>query len=150
MHAQEATYWWSGGTSETMVARVQAFDLQANPVNNNYLDMVAVGDQKMTYLFVLYNQADQSSSGNFLFFMDVYQYGTSKPDRNPLLTAKDLIGARITADMWHTVYTMNWQMVTDEQGHPAGPVTDATGPAGRTVPSVSQWTPSTPESNPGN
>jgi len=58
MHAQEATYWWPGGTSETMVARVQAGDLQANPLNNNYLDMVAVGDQKMTYLFVLYNQAD--------------------------------------------------------------------------------------------
>ena len=125
-----------------MVARIQAFDLKGNPVNrffddanepssflylaepvnNNYLDMAVVGDQKMTYIYALYNQPDPNVSGNFLFFVDVYQYGDSKPAHNPLLTAKDLVGARMTADMWHTVYTLNWQMVTDGQGHPAGPV----------------------------
>ena len=31
--------------------------------------------------------------------------------------------------------------VTDGQGNPAGPQTDATGPAGITVPSVSAWLP---------
>lgn len=155
---------WSGGTSTTVVARIQAFDLMGNPVNrffddnnqptsflyldnpvnNNYLDMVAVGDQKLTYIYVLYNQPDPNISGNFLFFMDVYQYGATKPAKNPLLTAKDLIGAKMTADMWHTVYTLNFDMVTDGKGHHAGPVTATTGPAGRTVPSVSEWTPSTP------
>ncbi|MGR9036829.1 MAG: hypothetical protein ACU83O_09605, partial [Gammaproteobacteria bacterium] len=155
---------WSGGTSKTVVARIQAFDLMGNPVNrffdddnqptsflyldnpvnNNYLDIAAVGDQKMTYIYVLYNQPDPDVSGNFLFFVDVYQYGATKPAQNPLLTAKNLIGAKLTADMWHTVYTLNYDMVTDGQGHHAGPVTATTGPAGRTVPSVSEWTPSTP------
>jgi hypothetical protein len=155
---------WSGGASETVVARIQAFDLKGNPVNrffddqnepssflylaepvnNNYLDLAVVGDQKMTYIYVLYNQPDPNVSGSFRFFVDVYQYGDSKPAQNPLLTAKDLVGARMTADMWHTVYTLNWQMVTDGQGHPAGPATANTGPAGRTVPSVSEWTPSLP------
>ncbi|MDD5266974.1 MAG: hypothetical protein PHO08_07580 [Methylococcales bacterium] len=155
---------WSSGTVATVVARIQAFDLMghpvnrffddgnqptsflylADPVNNNYLDMVAVGDQKMTYIYVLYNQPDPKVSGNYLFFMDVYQYGASKPAHNPLLTAKNVIGAKMTADMWHTVYTLNYDMVTDGQGHHAGPVTASTGPDGRTVPSVSEWLPSTP------
>ena len=156
---------WSGGDAETVVARIQAFDLFGNPVNrffdnnnqptsflylndptnNNYLDMAAVGDQKMTYIYVLYNTPDPNKAGNFLFSVDVYQYGQTKPDQNPLLTAKNLVAAKMTADMWHTIYTLNYDMVTDGEGQHAGPVTGGAGPAGRTVSSVSEWTPSTPK-----
>jgi hypothetical protein len=41
--------------------------------------------------------------------------------------------------MWHSAYTLNFAMVMDANGNPAGPKRVNTGPAGCTVPSVSMW-----------
>jgi hypothetical protein len=46
--------------------------------------------------------------------------------------------------MWHTAYTLNYGMVTNGSGKSAGPRNADTGPAGRTVPSVSEWLPPVP------
>jgi hypothetical protein len=47
--------------------------------------------------------------------------------------------------MWHGLYALNYAMVTDGNGHPAGPSDADTGPGGRTVPSISQWLPPPPK-----
>jgi hypothetical protein len=146
-----------------IVARVQAFDLYGNPVNRffdnegkpspflylseapdfNYLDIVAVGDEKMTYLYVLFYTGDGGSPSDY--HMSIYQYGTKAPVKNPLVMTDNVAAARIAVDMWHTMYALNYDMVTDGQGHHAGPHNSTTGPAGRTVPSVSEWLPPVPK-----
>jgi hypothetical protein len=145
-----------------IVARIQAFDLYGNPVNRffdgegqpspflylseapdfNYLDIVAVGDEKMTYLYVLFYTGNGHAPSDY--HMSIYQYGTQAPVKNPLVTTDNVAAARIAVDMWHTMYALNYDMVTDGQGHHAGPHNATTGPAGRTVPSVSEWLPPVP------
>ena len=71
--------------------------------------------------------------------MSIYQYGVTAPSQNPLVTTDNVAAAKIAVDMWHTLYALNYAMVTDGQGNPAGPKSATTGPAGRTVPSVSEW-----------
>ena len=152
----------STGTTSVVIARVQAFDLLGNPVNrffdangqpssflnlsttgdNTYLDVVAVGDQKMTYIYVLYYTGDGGAVADY--HMAIYQYGTTAPASNPLVTTDGIAAAKLAVDMWHSAYTLNYQLVTDGQGNPAGPQTSSTGPSGRTVPSVSEWLPPTP------
>ena len=146
-----------------IVARVQAFDLYGNPVNRffdaegqpspflylseapdfNYLDLVAVGDEKMTYLYVLFYTGNGGAPSDY--HVSIYQYGTAAPVKNPLVTTDGVAAARIAVDMWHAMYTLNYDMVTDGQGHHAGPHNPTTGPAGRTVPSVSEWLPPVPK-----
>ncbi|MBW7885793.1 MAG: hypothetical protein H3C34_24815, partial [Caldilineaceae bacterium] len=151
-------------SSSLIVSRIQAFDLYGNPVNRffdgdgqpspfldlseaadyNYLDIAAVGDAKVTYIFVLYYVGDGAAPSDY--HMTVYQYGIAKPDKNPLVTTDNVAAARLTVDMWHTVYTLNYEMVTDGSGNPAGPATgDANAPAGRTTPSLSEWLPPVPQ-----
>jgi hypothetical protein len=149
----------SDSSTQQVLARIQAFDLNGNPVNrffdssgnpspflnlsttgdNTYLDVAAVGDQKMTYIYVLYYTGDGSSASDY--HMSIYQYGDTAPSQNPLVTTDNVAAAKLAVDMWHTLYTLNYAMVTDGNGKPAGPKTDATGPAGKTVPSVSEWLP---------
>ena len=142
---------------------MQAFDLYGNPVNRffdaegqpspflylseapdfNYLDLVAVGDEKMTYLYVLFYTGNGGAPSDY--HVSIYQYGTAAPVKNPLVTTDGVAAARIAVDMWHAMYTLNYDMVTDGQGHHAGPHNPTTGPAGRTVPSVSEWLPPVPK-----
>ncbi|WP_256256742.1 hypothetical protein [Pseudomonas agarici] len=146
-----------------VLARVQAFDLNGNPVSrffdggglptsflnlsttgdNTYLDICAIGDQHMTYLYILYYAGDGSQVSDY--HMAIYQYGTSAPTTNPLVTTDGLAAARLAVDMWHTLYALNYAMVTDGQGKPAGPKNATTGPNGRTVPSISEWLPPVPQ-----
>ena len=148
------------------VARLQAFDLQGNPVNRffdatgapspyldlpekigadqvTYLDLATVGDQQKSYIFVLYYQGDGSQVADY--HVAVYQYGTTKPAGNPLvLTVDGVAAAELAVDIWHTLYTLDFAMTTDGQSHPAGPAGAGTGPAGRTVPAISEWVPIVP------
>ena len=152
----------SGGVSPVVLARVQAFDLNGNPVNrffdsanqpsaflelsttgdNTYLDIAAVGDHTMTYIYVLYYSGDGSNASDY--HMAIYQYGATAPARNPLVITDNLAAARLSVDMWHTLYALNYAMVTDGHGNPSGPKSATTGPGGRTVPSVSEWLPPIP------
>jgi hypothetical protein len=140
----------SGG--QQIISRIQAFDLFGNPVRRffdaagnrtpflqlsegagfTYLDMAVAGGEKMTYIFVLYYTGEGVEVSNY--HMAVYQYGLEKPAKNPLVTTDGMSAARLTADMWNSVYTLNWASVT-------GPESQA---APRTVPSVSQWVPPVP------
>jgi hypothetical protein len=154
-----------GGSALTTipaVARFQAFDVNGNPVNRffdstgnptpflplqgvgdyTYLDLCAVGDEKMTYMYVLYYSGVGSAPSDYN--VAIYQYGTTQPTSNPLVTTNGVSAANLFVDMWHTLYTLNFAMVTNGSGAPAGPVNGTTGPAGRTVPSASEWLPPIP------
>jgi hypothetical protein len=151
----------SDGKTATLVARLSAYDLHMNPVSrffdgdgkpspwlylanaqdNYYLDMSIVGDDKMTYIYVLYYTGAGASPSDYS--MAIYTYGLTPPKSNPLVTTKAIPAARLAVDMWHSAYTLNFAMVTDANGNPAGPKDANTGPAGRTVPSVSMWLPPT-------
>jgi hypothetical protein len=143
------------------IARLQAFDLNGNPVNCfqdgsgkpspfliipanvTYLDVAAVGDNYTTYLYVLYYANDGSHVSDYS--MAIYQYGQGAPKGNLLVTTTNIPAARLNVDMWHTLYTLNYAMTQDGKGNNAGPSGGTgTGPAGRTVPSVSEWLPPLP------
>jgi len=152
----------SSGSSTTVVSRLSAYDLQMNPVSRffdangqptpwlylsnardyYYLDVTAVGDEKLTYIYVLYYTGTGTVPADY--HMSIYTYGPTPPARNPLVTTDSIPAARLAVDMWHSAYTLNFAMVTDGKGNPAGPVNATTGPAGRTVPSVSMWLPPLP------
>jgi hypothetical protein len=146
--------------TKVVLARIQAFDLRGRPVNrffdangkpspflvlsttgeNTYLDLAVVGDQKLTYMYVLYYTGDGSLPSDYN--MAIYQYGNTAPVTSPLLvTTTNIAAAKIAVDLWHTAYTLNYAMMTDGQGNPAGPIVSGT--AVRTVPSVSEWMPPT-------
>nr|HRD07694.1 hypothetical protein [Saprospiraceae bacterium] len=143
------------------LARIQAFDLNGNPVNCfndtsgnkvpflnlpanvTYLDMAAVGDNFTTYIYVLYYYGAGSDTTDYN--MTIYQYGQSAPAGNELVTTNNVPAAHLAVDMWHTMYTLNYQMTQDGNGHNAGPAGGpGTGPGGVTVPSVSEWLPPVP------
>ncbi len=143
------------------IARLQAFDLNGNPVNCfqdntgkpspflllpapvTYLDVAAVGDNHTTYLYVLSYANDGSHVSDYS--MAIYQYGQGAPAGNLLVTTPQIPAARLNVDMWHTLYTLNYAMTQDGKGNNAGPLGGTgTGPAGRTVPSVSEWLPPLP------
>ena len=77
--------------------------------------------------------------------MAIYTYGRTPPPTNPLVTTNAIAAAKVAVDMWHSAYTLNFAMVTDESGKPAGPKTANTGLNGHTVPSISMWLPPTPK-----
>ncbi|HEX4771531.1 MAG TPA: hypothetical protein VH351_11900 [Bryobacteraceae bacterium] len=153
-----------GNPNSVVLARIQAFDLRGRPVNrffdtggnassflnlsttgaNTYLDIAAIGDQKMTYMYVLYYSGDGQAAADY--HMAIYQYGKTIPKSNPLVTTDNLAAAKLAVDMWHTAYVLNYAMTTDGKGKPAGPSSGTNlGPAGRTVPSVSEWLPPVPK-----
>jgi hypothetical protein len=73
----------------------------------------------------------------------IYQYGDQAPAVNPLVETSGVPAARLAVDMWHSLYTLNYAMTAND-GVSAGPVGAGTGPAGRTVPSISEWLPPVP------
>jgi hypothetical protein len=153
----------TGGLSDDIVSRLSAYDLHMNPVSRffdsggqptpwlylsnapdyHYLDLASVGDEKLTYIYVLYYTGDGSQPANY--HMAIYTYGVTPPANNPLVTTDAIPAARLTVDMWHSAYTLNFAMVTDGKGNPSGPQAAGAGPAGRTVPSVSMWVPPVPK-----
>jgi len=152
----------STGTTTTVVARLSAYDLQMNPVNRffdqagkpspwlylgnpddtYYLDLSAVGDDQMTYIYVLYYTGTGASPSDYN--MAIYTYGLTPPTSNPLVTTNSIAAARLAVDMWHSAYTLNFAPVMNNKGDVAGPENPTTGPGGRTVPSISLWLPPPP------
>ncbi len=143
-------------------ARVQAFDLHGNPVScftengepspffrigdasTTVLDIAAVGNEVTTYLYVLYYDGRGLDSSDY--HVAIYCRGSQVPPQQPLLTADGVAAAKITVDMWHTLYTLNYAMTTNGAGNPNGPQSGGnTGPAGMTVPSLSEWIPKNSE-----
>jgi hypothetical protein len=141
---------YSTGTEDVTVSRIQAFDLLGNPVNRfkgspflqiaeekgiTYLDLAVVGDEKKTYMYALYYRGNGASPSDY--HVTIYQYATDGTElKNPLVTTDKVAAAKLTVDMWHTMYTLNFEMM------PAGPQGGpGVGPAGRTIPSVSEWVP---------
>ena len=149
------------GNNSLILARIQAFDLRGRPVKrffddlgnatpflelsttgaNTYLDLAVVGDQKMTYLYVLYYTGDGAQPSDY--HLAIYQYGETAPAINPLVITDNVAAAKVAVDLWHSAYVLNWDMVTNGQGQHAGPTGGSTGLDGRTVPSVSLWVPLT-------
>lgn len=143
------------------VARISAYDLSMNPVKRfvdsngdptywlyltgatgtTFIDMQTVGDERKTYIYVLsYKGAGIDPSD---YAMSIYTYGATPPAQNPLVATPNMAAAALAVDMWHTVYTENYAMVTDGAGTPAGPDVPGAGPDGRTGPSISMWLPPT-------
>ncbi len=119
-------------------ARLQAFDLFGNPApifaGNSpvaalqtetapvtVLD-VAVESKGFIYVLKFLNDGHQASD----YRLDLY-----RPDGSWLSQTPGVSAARITVDLWRTMYTLNFEQMVK----PAG---------GRTEPSVSIWLPSTP------
>jgi hypothetical protein len=136
------------------LSRVQAFDGNGNPVNafpangvlvpflelptgRHYLDLVAVGNADLSYLYILSYEGDGTARTDYS--VDIYQTGPKAGDRNPLVTTNGVAAARLAVDLFRTMYTLNFVMTTDGHGEPSGPPGPDTGSAGRTVPSLSQW-----------
>jgi hypothetical protein len=152
----------STGTQTTVVSRLSAYDLHMNPVSRffdaegkptpwlylsnaadyHYLDLTAVGDENLTYIYVLYYTGAGAAVSDY--HMAIYTCGPTPPAKNPLVVTDSIAAAKLAVDMWHSAYTLNFAMVTDGKGHPAGPTGPDTGPAGRTVPSISVWLPPIP------
>lgn len=143
------------------IARIQAFDLNGNPVNcftdnagkpspflplpNNvtYLDVAAVGNNYTTYLYVLSYTGNGTNVSDYN--MTLYQVGQGAPKGNMLVNTPNVPAAKVNVDMWHTMYTLNYLMTQDGNGNNAGPKGGSgTGPGGITVPSVSEWLPPIP------
>ncbi len=140
------------------VSRLQAFDGNGNPVNafrdglgavgpfldlptgRHYLGLAVAGNDDLTDIFILYYQGNGEVPGDY--HVDVYQAGRKVPGESRLLlTTPRVSAAGLAVDLFRTLYTLNWSMTTDGKGNLAGPRTGPTGPAGRTVPSLSQWLP---------
>ena len=51
--------------------------------------------------------------------------------------------------MWHSLYTLNYDMITDAAGNPSGPTGTGVGPYGQTLPSVGNWLPSNDDTTRG-
>jgi hypothetical protein len=153
---------FSTGKQITAISRLSAYDLQMKPVNrffdadgapspwlyldrpedHYYLDMTIVGDEQMTYIYLLYYSGSGAAATDYN--MAIYTYGKTAPATNPMVTTNGIPAARLAVDMWHSAYTLNFAMVTDGSGKIAGPAGPATGPGGRTAPSVSMWMPPKP------
>jgi hypothetical protein len=154
---------FSTGQHDTTISRLSAYDLQMKPVsrffdaggqpspwlylanatNNYYLDMTAVGDEQMTYIYVLYYTGAGAAPADYN--MAIYTYGKTATATNPLVTTNEIAAAKLAVDMWHSAYTLNFAVVTDGSGNIAGPKNETTGPGGRTAPSVSMWLPPNPK-----
>jgi hypothetical protein len=142
------------------VTRVQAFDVSGNPVNafpgtspnartpfldlpsgRTYLDLTVIGNEDLTYLYVLYYERDGFEPADY--HLAIYQTGTTckDGDPNPLVTTKGVSAAHIAVDLFRTLYALNYGTTTDGKGNAAGPLIDSPEAVPRTVPSLSQWLP---------
>lgn len=147
-------------TQSPAVSRLQAFDANGNPVEafpdgrgkgtpflelptaRRYLDITAAGNEELTDIYILYYEGVGRLPSDY--HLAIYQIGQrigldDKPA--PLVTTRGVPVAHLAVDLFRTLYTLNYNMTTDGRGNPAGPRDGKTGPAGRTVPELSQWLP---------
>lgn len=126
-----------GSPSLDAPARVQAFDFQGNPVRHfggevsftlspsdqdvTYLDL-AVESKGYVYVLRYFGQGDHP---------DDYQVAIYEPDGHLLSQTTALSTARMTVDIWRTLFGLDFQIMAKPDG-------------GRTEPTVSVWLPSTP------
>lgn len=120
------------------VARLQAFDLLGNPApvfaGNSPVAPLKGEDAPVTlldldveskgFIYVLKYLNDGSDVGDYR--LDIYN-----PDGSFLAQTAGLSAAKMTVDLWRTLYTLNFEVIEKPEG-------------GRTEPSVSIWLPSTP------
>ncbi|WP_246070393.1 NHL repeat-containing protein [Paenibacillus kobensis] len=121
--------------------RIQAFSRGGHPV-------AAFADSSHPYWITLINH-DASQDVKYLamsveieghiyvlsqygngYEADQYNLDIYTPAGNHLLTQRGLVAASLSVDLWRNLYTLNFQQISS--------------PAGRTEPSVSEWTPHTP------
>jgi len=160
-------------TANTQEARIQAFDLLGRPVSCftdssdsttpfiplpvtetpnghgaaqdiTYLDLSVTGNKHMTYMFILYYLGGGTQTSDYNVAIYGYKNTSTTEDITPIVTVNTIPVASITVDMWHTLYSQNYQMTTDSTGSPAGPSNTNTGPDGRTASSISEWVISNP------
>jgi hypothetical protein len=122
---------------ETGNARIQAFDVSANPVpvfrngtsatvdlekaaELEYLDL---GVEALGYMYVL-------SAANGGLAIDDYRLDVFTPQGNLLARTTGVVAARLAVDTFRNVYTLNFATLSG---------------LARVEPSLSQWVPSTPE-----
>jgi hypothetical protein len=119
-------------------ARMQGFDLRGNPApifaGNSPTASVrteaapvtclAIATEAKGFIYVLKYVGDGSQAEDYL--LDIYA-----PDGSFLSQTTGLPAGGIAVDLWRTLYTLDYQPITKPQG-------------GRTEPSVSFWTPTTP------
>ncbi len=150
-------------TEQTVVARLGAYNLDLNPVRGfpgrgtqqrsfflylddmsdfTLLDMAAVGNQFLTYIYVLFHAGDGRDPQQYQ--LALYEISSSTANTKPLVVTRGVAAGKIAVDMWHTAYTLNFETVTDAAGNPAGPKAPGAPPGGRSVPSVSMWLPPVP------
>ncbi len=144
------------------VSRLQAFDGNGNPVKafrdrsgafspflelpvgRTYLSLALAGGNELTDIFILYYTGTGNSPDDY--HLDIYQAGSKAPPQEGslLVSTPRVSAAALAVDLFRTLYTLNWSMTTDGKGNLAGPRKDTpppAGPAGRTVPSLSEWLP---------
>lgn len=121
-------------------ARIQAFDLLGNPAPifadsspvaalREEAEPVTVLDlavESKGYVYVLGYLGDGSSVEDYR--LDLYN-----PDGSWLAQTAGISAAKMTVDLWRTLYTLNFEVIEKPDGE-------------RTEPSVSIWLPSTPKS----
>jgi hypothetical protein len=109
---------FSTGQQITTISRLSAYDLQmkpvnrffdaqgkpspwlylANPADNYYLDMTSIGDEQMTYIYLLYYTGSGAVVSDYN--MAIYTYGKTAPKTNPLVTTNQIAAARLAVDRW--------------------------------------------------
>jgi hypothetical protein len=119
-------------------ARLQALDLSGNPVplfagrtsavallraESAPVTLLDLGIESKGYLYVLKYVGDGSQVADYL--LDIYN-----PDGSWLAQTAGLSAGKMAVDVWRTMYTLNFEVLTKPDG-------------GRTEPSVSIWLPST-------
>lgn len=121
-------------------ARLQAFDLLGNPapvfaghsavapLKSEALPctLLDLAVESKGYIYVL-KYLDEGAS------VDDYRLDIYNPDGSWLSQTSGISTARLTVDLWRTVYTLNFEIMEKPDGS-------------RTEPSVSIWLPSTPSS----
>ena len=119
-------------------ARLQGFDLLGNPApmfagnsptallhtESGPVTCLAVATETKGYIYVLKYIGDGSIPSDYL--LDLYN-----PDGSFLSQTVGLPAGSLAVDLWRTVYTLDYAQITKPSG-------------GRTEPSVSIWTPTTP------
>jgi hypothetical protein len=122
---------------ETGNARIQAFDVSANPVpvfrngssatvdleKSTELEYLDLGVEALGYMYVL-------SAANGGLAIDDYRLDVFTPQGNLLARTTGVVAARLAVDTFRNVYTLNFATLSG---------------LARVEPSLSQWVPSTPQ-----
>jgi hypothetical protein len=112
----------SSSTGELSITQLLPTMALNPPPARQTLTYLGVASEAKGYIYVLNYVQPGGNVSNFI--LDIYN-----PDGTALTSMRGVNAGDIAVDMWRNVYTLNYESVL--------------GPAGRTEPSVSIWTPST-------